>query len=172
VTGGGHPSGGIYIGLGANLPSARGDPVDTLEAALGDIAGAGITLLRRSPWYESAPVPRTDDQPWYVNGVVEVATHLDPAALLALLQGFEALSGRVRSVANAARPLDLDIIAYREQLNPGPNPPLLPHPRMHERAFVLLPLQAIAPRWRHPVLGRSVASLIATLPAGQEIRLV
>lgn len=172
MTGSSHASGGIYIGLGANLPSALGHPVDTLEAALSDIAAAGITLLRRSPWYESAPVPRADDQPWYVNGVVEVATTLDPAALLFLLQGFEALSGRVRSVANAARPLDLDIIAYGNLVNSGPNPPLLPHPRMHERAFVLLPLQAIAPRWRHPVLGRSIASLIAALPPGQEIRLV
>lgn len=165
-------TGSIYIGLGANLPSAIGSPVATLEAALVDIAAAGISLLRRSPWYESAPIPRADDQPWYVNGVVEVSTALDPAALLAVLQGLEAASGRVRSVANAPRPLDLDIIAYRDLVNQGPNPPLLPHPRMDARAFVLLPLQAIAPHWRHPATGRTVSELIAAMPPGQEIRLV
>jgi 2-amino-4-hydroxy-6-hydroxymethyldihydropteridine diphosphokinase len=162
----------IYIGLGANLPSAAGDPVATLELALNDIAAAGISILRRSPWYASAPVPRADDQPWYVNGVVEVATALDPAALLAVLQGLEARSGRVRSVANAPRPLDLDVIAYGAVVNSGPNPPLLPHPRMDVRAFVLLPLQAIAPDWRHPVTGRHVGELISDLPPDQEIRLL
>jgi 2-amino-4-hydroxy-6-hydroxymethyldihydropteridine diphosphokinase len=165
-------AGGIHIGLGANLPSAAGDPVATLEKAVADIAAAGIDILRRSPWYESAPVPRADDQPWYVNGVIEVATDLDPAALLGLLQGLEAQSGRVRSVANAPRPLDLDIIAYRDLVLAGPNPPLLPHPRMAVRAFVLLPLRAIAPDWRHPVSGRSVGDLIAALPPDQEIRLL
>ena len=163
---------GIYIGLGANLPGDAGSPVATLEAVLAGLAAAGIGLLRRSPWYESAPVPRADEQPWYVNGVIEVATALEPAALLAVLQGFEAAAGRMRSVANAARPLDLDIIAYRGLVHPGPNPPFLPHPRMDARAFVLLPLQAIAPHWRHPVHGRGVGDLIATLPPGQEIRLL
>jgi 2-amino-4-hydroxy-6-hydroxymethyldihydropteridine diphosphokinase len=164
--------GNIYIGLGANLPSASGNPIATLEAALLDMTAAGITLLRRSPWYESAPVPRADEQPWYVNGVVEVATTCDPAALLSILQSFETASGRVRSVANAARPLDLDIIAYRDLVNSGPRPPLLPHPRMQDRAFVLLPLQAISPHWRHPIDGRSVGELICAMPAGQEIRLL
>lgn len=162
----------IYIGLGANLPSAAGDPAATLELALKDMDAAGISILRRSPWYESAPVPRADDQPWYVNGVVEVATALDPVALLSVLQGLEAKSGRVRAVANAPRPLDLDIIAYGTVVNTGPNPPLLPHPRMDVRAFVLLPLQAIAPDWRHPVSGKSVGELVATLPVDQEIRLL
>lgn len=165
-------AGGIYIGLGANLPSAAGSPVETLEGAIRDISAAGITVLRRAPWYESAPVPRADDQPWYVNGVIEVATDLAPSALLAVLQGFEAASGRIRSVANAPRPLDLDIIAYRDLVNVGPEAPLLPHPRMEERAFVLLPLQAIAPAWRHPGSGLAIGQLILQLPPDQEIRLV
>ncbi|WP_374314260.1 2-amino-4-hydroxy-6-hydroxymethyldihydropteridine diphosphokinase [Dongia sp.] len=173
----------IFIGLGANLPSDAGSPVATLEKAVADIAAAGIDIRRRSPWYESAPVPAAPDQPWYVNGVIEVATERSPAALLVLLQQLEAASGRIRSVANAARPLDLDIIAYGERVAQhmmgdvagdvvGNSGPLLPHPRMQDRAFVLLPLQAIAPHWRHPVSGRSVAELIAALPAGQEIRLL
>jgi 2-amino-4-hydroxy-6-hydroxymethyldihydropteridine diphosphokinase len=167
----GNSTGGIFIGLGANLPSAAGSPVATLEKAVADIAAAGIEIRRRSPWFETAPVPRADDQPWYVNGVIEVATGLDPAALLAVLQRLEAEAGRVRSVANAARPLDLDIIAYGDRIE-ARNDPLLPHPRMEVRAFVLLPLQAIAPRWRHPVSKRTVAELIAALPADQEIRLL
>jgi 2-amino-4-hydroxy-6-hydroxymethyldihydropteridine diphosphokinase len=165
-------AGGIYIGLGANLPSPMGGPVATLEAALADIAAAGVEVRRRSPWYESAPVPRADDQPWYVNGVAEVATDLDPAALLALLQRLETQSGRIRTVANAPRPLDLDIIAYRDLVNDGPNPPLLPHIRMKDRAFVLLPLQAIAPDWQHPRSGKGLPELIQALPRDQEIRLV
>ncbi|WP_374656078.1 2-amino-4-hydroxy-6-hydroxymethyldihydropteridine diphosphokinase [Dongia sp.] len=161
----------IYIGLGANLPSEAGSPAATLEKALADLASAGITIRRRSPWYESAPVPAAPDQPWYVNGVVEVATDLSPADLLGLLQRLEAASGRIRSVANAARPLDLDIVDYGG-LVATVGTPLLPHPRMQQRAFVLLPLQAIAPHWRHPVSGLSVAALIGALPAGQEIRLL
>lgn len=161
----------IYIGLGANLPSAAGSPVATLEKAVADLAASGIAIRRRSPWYETAPVPRADDQPWYVNGVVEVASDLAPADLLAKLQRLEAEAGRVRSIANAPRPLDLDIIAYGDRVETR-NTPLLPHPRMEIRAFVLLPLQAIAPRWRHPVSGREVAELIAALPPDQEIRLL
>jgi 2-amino-4-hydroxy-6-hydroxymethyldihydropteridine diphosphokinase len=163
-------NGGIFIGLGANLPGIAGSPQATLEEAVAAIAAAGVSVLRRSPWYESAPVPRADDQPWFVNGIIEVATGLDPAALLAILQGVEAAAGRVRSAANAPRTLDLDIIAYAGLVWAG-SPPLLPHPRMQERAFVLLPLRDIAPDWRHPLLGKSAGELLAALPPGQEIRL-
>jgi len=162
---------GIFIGLGANLPSAAGSPVATLEKAVADLLASGVVIRRRSPWFETAPVPRADDQPWYVNGVVEVATDLTPADLLGLLQRLEAEAGRVRSVANAARPLDLDIIAYGDRVETR-NDPLLPHPRMEARAFVLLPLQAIAPGWRHPVSKRTVVELVADLPPDQEIRLL
>lgn len=165
---------GIYLGLGANLPSAFGTPLETLERAVAAIAAKGIAIRARSRWYESAPVPRVADQPWYVNGVVAVATDLDPAALLAELQGIEREFGRVRSVPNAPRTLDLDIIAYGDRVARA-GAPLLPHPRCHERAFVLLPLRDLAPGWRHPESGRAVDALIADLgrlddPAGQEIR--
>jgi 2-amino-4-hydroxy-6-hydroxymethyldihydropteridine diphosphokinase len=162
---------GIFIGLGANLPSEVGSPVATLEKAVADLTSGGVAIRRRSPWFETAPVPRADDQPWYVNGVIEVATDLSPADLLRVLQRLEAEAGRVRSVANAARPLDLDIIAYGDRVETR-HDPLLPHPRMEIRAFVLLPLQAIAPRWRHPVSKRTVAELFADLPGDQEIRLL
>lgn len=164
----------IYLGLGANLPSRHGSPRATLEAAVAAIAAAGITIKGRSGWYESAPVPRADDQPWYVNGVVEVATDLDPADLLAVLQGIERDFGRVRSVPNAPRSLDLDIVAYGDRVV-DEGAPLLPHPRMEGRAFVLLPLRDLAPDWRHPGTGLGLETLIAALgrlddPQGQEIR--
>jgi 2-amino-4-hydroxy-6-hydroxymethyldihydropteridine diphosphokinase len=86
-----------------------------------------------------------------------------PVALLARLQAIEARGGRVRGVPNAARTLDLDMIDLGGTVRPGPAP-VLPHPRAHERAFVLLPLRDVAPGWCHPVLGRTVEDLIAALP--------
>jgi 2-amino-4-hydroxy-6-hydroxymethyldihydropteridine diphosphokinase len=159
----------IFIGIGANLPGPAGSPRATAEAALGALAAAGIAVRRRSRWYESAPVPPSD-QPWYVNGVAEVATDLEPAALLAVLHRIEAEFGRTRTVANAARPLDLDLLAYDDRILDGIRGVMIPHPRMHERAFVLLPLAELAPGWRHPRTGRAISALIAALPPGAEAR--
>ena len=160
----------ILIGLGANLPSPRhGPPVATLEAALAALAERGLEIAARSGWWESAPVPASD-QPWYVNGAAEVRTELRPEDLLALLHGVEAAFGRVRTIPNAPRILDLDLLAYGSLLREGPVPPLLPHPRMAERGFVLYPLAQIRASWRHPVTGLSVAEMIARLPAGAPVR--
>jgi 2-amino-4-hydroxy-6-hydroxymethyldihydropteridine diphosphokinase len=157
----------ILIGLGANLESPRhGPPAATLEAALVALADAGMKIAARSRWWRSAPVP-VSDQPWFVNGVARVETTLDPVRLLALLHEVEADFGRVRSVPNAPRVLDLDLLDH-DGLVRGDGRLVLPHPRMHERAFVLLPLGDIAPDWRHPVSGLSLADLIAALPPGQE----
>lgn len=162
----------ILIALGANLPSARfGAPRATLAAALAAIAAKGVQILRRSSWWESEPVP-VSDQPWYVNGVASVATTLGPVALLALLHGVETEFGRIRGARNEARLLDLDLLAYGDRRREGPEPPLLPHPRLSDRAFVLLPLAEVAPGWHHPVSGESVRQLIARLPEGQKIRRV
>ena len=160
----------ILIGLGANLPSPRhGPPVATLEAALVALARRGLQIAARSGWWESAPVPASD-QPWYVNGVVEVRTELGPEKLLALLHRVEADFGRVRTVPNAPRLLDLDLLAYGTLVRFGPEPPLLPHPHLAERGFVLHPLAQIRANWRHPVTGLSVTEMIAQLPAGQPVR--
>jgi 2-amino-4-hydroxy-6-hydroxymethyldihydropteridine diphosphokinase len=159
------------IGLGANLPSEAGGPRNTLEAALRDLNSAGVVTLKRSRWFMSPAWPPTDppsDQPSYVNGVAAVATALDPAALLAVLHRIEASFGRVRGAPNAARPLDLDLLAYGDLVqNPETQTPetgpILPHPRMADRAFVLLPLAEVAPAWHHPVTGQPVAELIRAL---------
>ncbi len=160
----------ILIGLGANLPTPSGPPQATLAAALAALAalaGEGVEVLARSRWYRSAPVPPSD-QPWFVNGVAALATQLDPAALLALLHRIEAHFGRVRRQTNEARPLDLDLLDYDGEIVATEGGLVLPHPRLHERGFVLLPLAEVAPHWRHPRLGRSVAELIAALPPDQQ----
>jgi 2-amino-4-hydroxy-6-hydroxymethyldihydropteridine diphosphokinase len=159
----------IIIAFGANLPSPDfGSPAATCLAALAELEARGVKVCRRSPFYESAPVP-ISDQPWYVNGVAQVATGLDPDALLAVLHETERRFGRVRRELNEARVMDLDLIAYGRQVRQTA-PPILPHPRMADRAFVLLPLRDIAPGWVHPVSGRTVEDLVANLPPDQQIR--
>lgn len=152
----------IFVALGANEPSAVGPPRATLEAALVQIAREGGIIKAQSRFYASAPVPASD-QPWFVNAVVAIDTLLDPKELLTLLHRIEARFGRVRRERNAARPLDLDLLAYHDLVRD--TAPLLPHPRMHERAFVLLPLAEIAPAWRHPLLKATARELAACLPA-------
>ncbi|GBR00183.1 7,8-dihydro-6-hydroxymethylpterin-pyrophosphokina se [Gluconacetobacter liquefaciens] len=159
----------ILIAIGANLPREGGStPRETCRWAVGRITAIpGLRVVAVSPWYESAPVPPSG-QPPYVNGVVNVAGEIDPAALLAALQAIEAEAGRRRTVANAARPLDLDIVAMGSCVRDAPDP-ILPHPRAEDRAFVLLPLRDVAPDWRNPRTGHRVGEAIAALPV-QEIR--
>ncbi len=164
----------IFIGIGANLASPQyGAPLAACKAAVEALdATAQVQVVARSRWFESAPVPMSD-QPWYVNGVVQVQTALTPQALLDVLHGIEAQFGRVRTVPNAPRVLDLDLLAYGEQvLGAGAEQGAVqvPHPRLHERAFVLLPLIDIAPDWVHPQSGRTVAELVAKLPKKQVCR--
>jgi len=161
-------SGRIYIGLGGNLPHPTyGSAKDTLEAALAELARRGVRIPGISPWYKTAPVPASD-QPWYVNAVAEVETTWPPDRLLAELHAVEDAFGRVRSVPNAARLIDLDLLDYKAQISPGgPGKAILPHPRMDQRAFVLRPLADLAPSWRHPASHRLVAELIADLPPDQ-----
>jgi 2-amino-4-hydroxy-6-hydroxymethyldihydropteridine diphosphokinase len=104
--------------------------------------------------------------------MVQVAAGLGPCDLLARLHAIEASFGRARRVRNEARPLDLDLIDYDGTVRDGTDGgPVLPHPRAHERAFVLLPLADLAPGWRHPVSGARAAALLAALPAdGPRIR--
>jgi 2-amino-4-hydroxy-6-hydroxymethyldihydropteridine diphosphokinase len=156
--------------MGANLAHERyGTPQQTLEAALQELARRQVQTVHLSPWYKTAPLPPSD-QPWFVNAVAEVVCALSADALLAELHRVEAEFGRRRTVPNAARPIDLDLLDYRGQIAiGGDGRASLPHPRLAERAFVLCPLADLAPAWRHPVTGRSIRDLLRALPADQEI---
>jgi 2-amino-4-hydroxy-6-hydroxymethyldihydropteridine diphosphokinase len=158
----------ILIGIGGNLESARfGPPRDTLSAALQALKAERITILTRSGWYRTEPVPRSD-QPWFVNAVVSVGTELAAKDLLTVLQATERQFGRVRGEPNAPRILDLDILDYQGKMMNATSL-VLPHPRLHERRFVLMPIAEIAPDWRHPILRLTAAQLLAPLSSEQQI---
>jgi 2-amino-4-hydroxy-6-hydroxymethyldihydropteridine diphosphokinase len=127
------------------------------------IGGEGVAVIARSRLYRSPAWPDPSD-PEFVNAVARVETNLDPAALLARLHALEASFGRVRREVNAPRTLDLDLIDYDGRISAPGAVPIVPHPRMDKRAFVLLPLADVAPNWRHPASGRAIAELIAALP--------
>ena len=165
----------ILIAIGANLPRFNGAaPLETGRQAVAELTLLpDLRLIAQSRWYETAPIPPSG-QNLYVNAVVRLAVEpgasVDPAVLLARLMQIEADHGRVRGEANAARTLDLDIIAIGDMVRTAPDP-ILPHPRAHERAFVLMPLHDVAPGWVHPVFGETVETLIARL-SPQQIRVL
>lgn len=136
-----------FVGVGANL----GDAVQTVRDALQELGRLPQTALQAcSSLYRSAPVEATG--PEFVNAVAELCTALPPFTLLRELQAIERRHGRVRSVRNAPRTLDLDLLLYGQQVLSSPEL-TVPHPRLHLRAFVLLPLHEIAPAVEVPGLG-------------------
>jgi len=154
------------------LAGLHGDsPLDTVRWATIQLDGLlSLHLRSLSRWYKTEPLPPSD-QPFYVNGVAHLAAPAgsaepEPAELLIRLQKIESRAGRVRDERNAARTLDLDIIAMGEwgqAIRTSPDP-VLPHPRAHTRAFVLVPLLEVAPAWLHPVFRLTARQLLATLP--------
>jgi len=158
----------ILIGIGGNLVSPQfGPPLDTLAAALVVLEAKGIQVATRSAWYRTEPVPRSA-QPWFVNATASLTTDLTARDLLAVLQAVEVQFGRVRGEQNAARVLDLDLLDYRGQTTETVSL-VLPHPRLHQRRFVLLPLAEIAPDWRHPLSGLTAKQLLSRLAATQRV---
>lgn len=159
----------IIIGLGANLDSIHGSPKQTFTRALACFPDHGMHVVKVSSVWKTAPVP-ISDQPWYKNAVCIIKTDHTPHELLQAIRAIEHDFGRVRSVQDAPRVIDLDILCYNhahiddDQLQ-------IPHPRLHERAFVLYPLREIAPDWVHPLLNRGIDSFIKDLPPEQEIEL-
>lgn len=157
----------ILVGIGSNL----GNSIEICRAAVERLdAHEEVEVIRVSRWFQTAPVP-VSDQPWYVNGVAALEAKLPPERLLQLLHAIEADAGRVRRERNEARVLDLDLLAYHDEVLLSGNL-LLPHPRIAERAFVLHPLMDIAPSWRHPVTGKTVMTMLKELPTGQEIEVL
>lgn len=174
-----------YVALGANLPSRFGAAQVTLRYAIGALAESGQQIESVSPFYRTPSVP-AGDNPDYCNAAIAIKTQLDAPRLLTLLQQVEADVGRVRDVRWGSRVIDLDLIAFADlvlpdeatfrawhdlpfeaQLRETPSELILPHPRMHQRAFVLVPLGDIAPHWRHPVLHRSVVEMTNALPPSE-----
>ena len=158
-----HPISLTFIALGSNLEH----PVSQVQRGFDELARLPASrLLLRSSLYRSAPVGRLD-QPDFINAVAQIETSLAPHDLLKALLAIEQRHGRVREALNAPRTLDLDILLY-DQLQCHEHGLTLPHPRMHERAFVLQPLLEIAPDCRIPGQG-DVAGLLAAC-AGQRLQ--
>ncbi len=146
-----------YLGIGGNLvPDGYDTLLSALEAAIDQINQIA-PVIQRSGWYKTAPVP-ISDQPDFLNAVLAVETGLSATELLDQLHHIEAGFGRVRSVRNAARVLDIDILFFGNQIINSKTLEI-PHPRLHTRAFVLCPLCEIVPDFTHPVFGTTIAGL-------------
>ena len=160
----------IVVAYGANLDSRYGDPVQTFEIARQMLGDTHIKLIKSSSLYDTSPVGTENEiQPWYTNAVMQVETDQTPYELLNTLLNVECEIGRTRDKRNEPRVIDLDLIAYHNEII-NDDHLILPHPRMHERKFVLHPLQELDEQWRHPVFNTEIASLIAVLPDKQKIR--
>jgi 2-amino-4-hydroxy-6-hydroxymethyldihydropteridine diphosphokinase len=154
------------VALGSNL--AGGFPASEilLEAALAQFPQAGLPVLAKSRWWRSAawPDPKGNE---YRNGVAIVEANGPPQAVLEALFAIERRFGRIRGEPNAPRTLDLDLIAHGREVIDRPGL-ILPHPRAHERLFVMGPLAEIAPAWRHPVSGKTAAKLARQATVGRD----
>jgi 2-amino-4-hydroxy-6-hydroxymethyldihydropteridine diphosphokinase len=155
-----------YIAIGGNI----GDVPDTLSHAVRALDKAhGVRVRAVSPLFETEPVGGPEGQPAFLNGAIELETTLSPGELLSVLMGVEKGLGRVREVADGPRTVDLDILLMDDSVveEEGLS---IPHPRMHQRSFVLVPLAAIAPEALHPVLKKTVSRLLFELGPIEGVR--
>jgi 2-amino-4-hydroxy-6-hydroxymethyldihydropteridine diphosphokinase len=158
----------VIVALGSNLSGDFPSSEALLETALARLDQAGLPVLRRSRWWRSAAWPDPSG-PEYRNGVAIVEAPPEPRSVLDTLFSIEAEFNRKRAVRNAPRTLDLDLIAYGRQVIDTPDL-TLPHPRAHERLFVMGPLAEIAPGWTHPVLGLGAEELAERASVGTDAR--
>lgn len=152
-----------FLGLGSNL----GDRAAALAAARASLARCGFVACLHSSYYWTEPVGGPP-QEWYLNAVLGGATTLTPRQLLEAALGIERELGRVRGERYGPRTLDIDLLLYGDQVLAEADL-TLPHPRLHERRFVLAPLAEIAPTARHPLLGCNMAELLARCPDGARV---
>jgi len=150
----------VYLSLGSNL----GDREQNLRAAIARLRG----VLAVSSFYETEPVEFTE-QPWFLNCAVAVRTELTPEQFLAKIQQIEHEMGRRRIQPKGPRNIDIDILLFGDSIINTPELDV-PHPAMHQRRFVLEPLNEIAPEARHPVLKKTVRELLQALPAEEQVK--
>jgi len=148
----------VFIGFGSN----QGDSVAIINGAIALLReNSQIEIEEVSSFYRTKP-EGLESQPWFVNGVIKCTAEIEPEEMLRLLREIESRFGRVRRERWGPRTLDLDILAYGDRIVNLPDL-TIPHPRLHERRFVLVPLQEIAPDWNHPLLLTSAESLLERL---------
>jgi 2-amino-4-hydroxy-6-hydroxymethyldihydropteridine diphosphokinase len=160
----------IWLGMGGNVSGAWGSPQDAFRRAIVALEDAGLSVVVGSSVYETVPIGRIR-QPAFKNAVVGVGGSVAPGALLALLKRLERRAGRRANGRWAPRPLDIDILDFRGRIIGRPGPVrqpgrlVLPHPELHRRGFVLVPLLEVAPQWRHPRFGWRASALLERNPA-------
>ena len=161
----------IYLAIGSNLSGLNNEtPIQNCNLVL-DTIKKELSVKKKSSWYKSQPIP-VSNQSWYVNGVIEVETEKDPLELLNFLIDLEKSFGRIRNKKNESRIIDLDIIDYNQKVLNINDKLIIPHPRMNERAFVLLPLYEINPFWTHPITNENISDLVNNVKNKQKIELI
>jgi len=156
----------VYIGIGSNLGNKRGNYLEALER----IAKLPKTrIIKESSVYESQP--HGDSKEWYINGVIEIETEMKPELLLTKFKNIERAMGRKKVRKRwGARIMDLDILLYDSLIMNKKNLKI-PHPEMHQRKFVLIPLSELGPQMIHPVLGSSISELLVSVKDDKRVSL-
>ncbi len=174
----------ILIGLGSNLTTPQyNSSKKILEAAIEQLANYQVEIIAVSNFYQTEPVPKSD-QPWFVNAVISVKTNHEALELLKILHEIELNLGRTRRQRWEARIIDLDLLSYNDEIFPDQetwlkkskeimsDQPVIPHGRMHERDFVLIPLCDIHKEWQHPVLHKTAQNLLNEHSGNAIVRLL